>query len=547
MTTNVDARVLEKYNEQYDKKKCFQEQIVKHVTKKCQCSKKNKKCEFVDSQSLDFAQLHDPAYLDHLYESGALDFFYNICVSVTNSLRCQAGQHLEQILEMVLRDHDILFAKQVHIAPDGVFLSRHTRNSHKVDFVIPPPFLGTNVRDFRGRIVSVKTTLRERYLQDHFLGKFTLISFEKIHDLEEKIESVQIQKGCSELTDWIEKVRSEFPAQTHRYTVMDLFCGAGGFSQGFSETGRFDILLGIDICPSAVDTYRHNFPTHATKCVDLSTFSPESCQQEFSLPTVDVIIGGPPCQGFSLAGQRKNNDPRNSLFMEFVRYLRFFKPKMFVMENVVGILSMKLPSDELAIDVIVAQLSQAGYRCRVTKLSASDFEVPQRRRRVLIFGIHEGFSPVGEVTAPDKFSPEEIPVGTVLQDRCDVEMSHFLSAEALEGIRRKKERMMRENKGFGAQYIDPKKPCFTIPARYWKDGYDALVRYSDTEVRRLTLLELKRIQTFPDEFVFCGSKKEQIIQIGNAVPCRFAYHIAVHVKNTLDLVLRHLRILSCEI
>lgn len=79
--------------------------------------------------------------------------------------------------------------------------------------------------------------------------------------------------------------------------------------------------------------------------------------------------------------------------------------------------------------------------------------------------------------------------------------------------------------GFGAQYLNFDKPSYTIPARYWKDGYDALVRYNDTDIRRLTTLELKRIQTFPDDYVILGSKKDVIMQIGNAVACRFAYHL----------------------
>ena len=88
--------------------------------------------------------------------------------------------------------------------------------------------------------------------------------------------------------------------------------------------------------------------------------------------------------------------------------------------------------------------------------------------------------------------------------------------------------------GFGAQILDLDEPSFTIPARYWKDGYDALVKYSDTKVRRLTIKELSRIQTFPDNYDFKGSSKEIIMQIGNAVACKFAYHLGTHIKNILN-------------
>lgn len=88
--------------------------------------------------------------------------------------------------------------------------------------------------------------------------------------------------------------------------------------------------------------------------------------------------------------------------------------------------------------------------------------------------------------------------------------------------------------GFGAQYLDLDKPSYTIPARYWKDGYDALVKYSDTEIRRLTITELKRIQSFPDDYILEGSKKDIIMQIGNAVACKFAYNIGKHIIKMLS-------------
>lgn len=93
---------------------------------------------------------------------------------------------------------------------------------------------------------------------------------------------------------------------------------------------------------------------------------------------------------------------------------------------------------------------------------------------------------------------------------------------------------LQKGAGFGAQFLDMDKPSYTIPARIWKDGYDALVRYSETEVRRLTVLELKRIQSFPDDYILCGSKKDQIIQIGNAVASQFAYYLGRYIYELLD-------------
>lgn len=132
---------------------------------------------------------------------------------------------------------------------------------------------------------------------------------------------------------------------------------------------------------------------------------------------------------------------------------------------------------------------------------------------------------------PPQDTYPRIPVGEVLDTHPDPNLS--LSKVALEGIRRRKEQMKKEGKGFGAQVLDLEQPSYTIPARYYKDGYDALVP-TEAGLRRLSEDELKRIQTFPESFIFCGSRRERIIQIGNAVAPRFAYHLAKHVQDVLS-------------
>jgi len=228
-----------------------------------------------------------------------------------------------------------------------------------------------------------------------------------------------------------------------------------------------------------------------------------------------------------LRERRDPNDPRSNLFMEYYAYLMYFKPKVFVMENVIGILSVKDNERNLLIDRIMILLSEE-YNCIINKLYACDFEVPQLRRRVIIIGVRKDLNIIPEPIIP--INPDNrIAVGSILQKREDVDPKQFLSERAITGLMAKRAitglmakraRMRREGKGFGAQFLDLTKPSYTIPARYWKDGYDALVKYSDTEIRRLTILELKRIQTFPDEYILRGSEKEQIMQIGNAVACR---------------------------
>jgi DNA (cytosine-5)-methyltransferase 1 len=317
-------------------------------------------------------------------------------------------------------------------------------------------------------------------------------------------------------------------------TTMDLFCGCGGWSRGLTDAG-FDIIAGIDIWDKAIESYSQNFHHHAV-CDDLTKLPPEKFNMLYNPENkmIDVLIGSPPCQSYSIAGKREINDPRNNLFMEFVKYLNFFQPRAFMMENVMGMLSKKTETGENVIDIIVEQLG-VNYNCVIHKLFASDFEVPQNRRRIIIVGFRKDLNI--QPTSPEpvaKTVADRPPVKTVLLPREEIDASYYLSERAIQGIMNKKKKSKEQGRGFGAQFLDPEKPSFTIPARYWKDGYDALVPYSETEIRRLTITELKRIQSFPDDYVLSGSKKEQIMQIGNAVACRFAYHMGQYLKSQLS-------------
>ncbi len=240
------------------------------------------------------------------------------------------------------------------------------------------------------------------------------------------------------------------------------------------------------------------------------------------------------CTTFSMAGRRDKNDPRNALFMEYVKYLDYFNPKAFIMENVIGILSKKTANGENVIDIVMEHLSK-NYNCIINKLYASDFEVPQNRRRTIIIGIRKDLNILPTEPEPIiKSIHDRIPVKTILIPRENVDKKYYLSEKALTGIKNKKELNKEKGLGFGAQMLDFEKPSYTIPARYWKDGYDALVKYNETEIRRLTIIELKRIQSFPDNYIINGSNKDVIMQIGNAVACKFAYYLGKYIINTLQ-------------
>lgn len=170
-----------------------------------------------------------------------------------------------------------------------------------------------------------------------------------------------------------------------RHTVLDLFCGCGGLSLGFEMAG-FDVELAIDNWEDALVTYRHNRKGVKAINADLLNLDPKDISDKYNVRDVDVIIGGPPCQGFSVAGKRIIDDERNKLYKSFVRFVEFFQPKAFVMENVPNILSM---GDGIIRDAIIKDFSDLGYIVSYKVLMASDYGVPQNRRRAIFVGLRD--------------------------------------------------------------------------------------------------------------------------------------------------------------
>ncbi|MGN0209767.1 MAG: DNA cytosine methyltransferase, partial [Muribaculaceae bacterium] len=170
------------------------------------------------------------------------------------------------------------------------------------------------------------------------------------------------------------------------YNILDLFCGCGGMSLGFEQAG-FNVLLGIDVWKDALSTYSYNRKGAKTLCADMSTLRGDDVANMIGGKSVDVIIGGPPCQGFSVAGKRIVDDERNKLYKGFVRMVDYFKPRAFVMENVPNILSI---GDGAIKDAIIADFSALGYTVEYKVLVASDYGVPQNRRRAIFVGLRDG-------------------------------------------------------------------------------------------------------------------------------------------------------------
>ena len=162
--------------------------------------------------------------------------------------------------------------------------------------------------------------------------------------------------------------------------VLDLFCGCGGLSLGFQRAG-FSIVAGIDSWQDALITHKKNLPSAKGICTDLFTITPEEIKSKYGIDDIDVIIGGPPCQGFSIAGKRIVDDKRNKLYKSFVNFVRFFQPRAFVMENVPNLLSL---AGGIVRDAIIEDFTNLGYNVTYKILTASDYGTPQNRRRVFL-------------------------------------------------------------------------------------------------------------------------------------------------------------------
>ncbi|WP_419840326.1 DNA cytosine methyltransferase [Candidatus Poriferisodalis sp.] len=174
--------------------------------------------------------------------------------------------------------------------------------------------------------------------------------------------------------------------------IMDLFSGTGGFSKGFEDTGAFEVVYGIDVLPEAIETFRLNHPRAVTFIDDIRQVRLGVVAERTGLARgeVDVIVGGPPCQGFSSIRPFRSmteDDPRNSLFEEFAAYVNYFRPAVFVMENVVGLATYK---NGTTIEQIEKCFSDLGYDVDWRVLNAAHFGVPQKRERLILIGAQEG-------------------------------------------------------------------------------------------------------------------------------------------------------------
>lgn len=382
--------------------------------------------------------------------------------------------------------------------------------------------------------------------------------------------------------------------------VLDLFAGAGGLSAGFSSAG-FEIVGAIEKIAIYCKTHEVNFPQSKTVCADMAEMLPGKFESITNIREgdIDVVIGGPPCQSFSTIGTPKINfiskndgltDPRNYLFKPYLDFVKYYKPSIFVMENVPA---LQTKYKGALFTHLLEEVDKLGYTPHVAVLNASDYGVPQIRRRLIIIGTRNNLQfkfpkpshGLNIIERQQNLYEEEVallrPINLVsdaltdlpqIYDGCREDQLPYknkLNLTEYQLTMRESVGMVRNNicrmsnerakKVFsymkqGDRYMDlPKEvrqilpfredifhdrlkrlrldsPSWTVLAHIGMDGY---MYIHPTEDRTLSVREAARLQSFHDSFIFVGNMREQYIQVGNAVPPLLAQAIANSIKTSL--------------
>jgi len=359
-----------------------------------------------------------------------------------------------------------------------------------------------------------------------------------------------------------------------KLTCVDLFSGAGGLSKGFMDAG-YDVLMGVDFDSAALETFKANHGN--SEALKLDLFNHDNIDiivnhlkdKGIEKNCLDVLIGGPPCQGFSIAGPRDMNDKRNRLYLAMVKLADRLKPKAVLLENVPGMLQT---NGGIGAKRIIEDFAEIGYKMIPKLMYAPDFGVPQIRKRVFFVGLKDGsdFSfPEPTVKSKDYITCKEA-IGDLptLQTETgeiiygEVEQDYLTSPENnYQELMRKNSDKVRNHIG-SVPIEKTRKMIALIPEgknykalpEEFKGMYkyhEALTRYNSNkpsltintghrshfhyEWNRIpTVRESARLQSFPDDFVFYGSKSEQYRQVGNAVPPMLGYVVAKQLRKYLE-------------
>ena len=399
------------------------------------------------------------------------------------------------------------------------------------------------------KITEIK---KKRYQSHSFNG------IEKDNTRTAKIRQTQENKDYLELLKQLENQRNNQPKKGK---VISLFSGCGGFSLGFNWA-NFEVLGFLELKKEFRRIYQENFPKSIELGSDIQKITDvEISQWKKQFGEIDVVIGGPPCQGFSLSGKREKSDARNSLFKDYLRVVHELQPKVAVMENVRLLTSMKNEDGDLVINNIYEEFEQSGYKVKHFEVNAKNFGVPQHRERVFFIAVRNDLNWLptfphqthGEFS--DLFSTIE-PYRTFADACSDLEFlesgekseTDFLH-EAVKhpdhvinwlwnvpqgkSAHENEDKNLRPPSGYNTTY---KRQIWNEPASTVQTTFGMISGCRNVHpiaTRSLTIREALRIQSFPDSYKFVGSLGDIRATIGNAVPPLLAYQIAKHIAQIL--------------
>lgn len=347
-------------------------------------------------------------------------------------------------------------------------------------------------------------------------------------------------------------------------TFIDLFAGCGGLTKGFEDAG-FKVVGFVEHDKSAAETHKANFPNSELLGEDITKINDSRILEiKNKIGEVDCIIGGPPCQGFSLMGKRNGHDPRNSLFLDFLRFTKIIQPKCIVLENVRHLLSMKNSDNEKVSEAIMKKFSEIGYDLEYKLLNAQEFGVPQFRERVFFIGYRKELNnKIGfpEPTHGDSFqtslSGKRLKPYVTFRDatkdlewlesgeKSKTDLFHVAvdhpervikwlkNVPEGQSAHKNEDSKLRPPCGYNTTYqrMIFDKPSATIGTVFNQISSHHTVHPKAT--RSITTREALRCQTFPDNFKWKGTMTSIRKQIGNAVPPLLAKSVAEEIKKIL--------------
>lgn len=392
----------------------------------------------------------------------------------------------------------------------------------------------------------VKSHLDRVPAQDSLFGDELIPSEERIEKPKKRrIRKTRVCENASNTADlfgnvdrddvnWVDISGSWMNPSRSQMTFVDLFCGAGGLSKGLELSG-LEGICGLDWFKEACMTYNRNFDhpfvNGDIKDPEIKQKFYDTVNRQLNGRQLSIVAGGFPCQGFSMAGNRIVDDPRNSLYLELIQIVEHLQPEFVICENVKGLRSMLGGRVE---QKIIEDFRAIGYEMNVTTLCAADYYTPQKRERVIFIGNRIGkknYHPK-PILKPSEYITTGETIADLMDHPEDKEFNHVPTRHRPDMAQRMLE--LPEGQSLYKGYSDAWKRCPWDEASCTIKENHGGVNIHPKLPRVLTAREMARLQSFPDDFIFEGPKNKQLVQIGNAVPPFLGKAIGLAIRLSND-------------